>query len=146
MYDTIPKPIYSCYMANNVYNTVPRCLSCTRNRWNNEKEGNQRLFPAVYYPEVFTIEILSTLSKAEEGINYIFVITDHYVKLNKLIPTAKTTVTMTSNIIIEKWLQLWNTYPCTDGHLGPNSFDNVLPHFARNEASNGISYRVAPAD
>lgn len=51
--------------------------------------------------DVLAIDILGPFSHTKSGNKYIIVITDHYSKLHKAIPTAKTTYKRTANIFIE---------------------------------------------
>lgn len=91
-------------MANDVYNTVSKCMSCTRNRQTNKKRRKLRPFPPAGLLDFIAIEILGSLPKTEGGTNYIVVITVHYSMLIKAIPTAKTTATGIGNNFMEHWV------------------------------------------
>lgn len=66
----------------------------------NKKQRKFRLLLSVGPPRFVDINILSPLAKTKDKNEYVVIITDHYSKLTKPIPTAKTTARITAIMLI----------------------------------------------
>lgn len=92
--------------SNDVYNTVPNCMSYKRNSGTNLKQRKLRQFSLVSALTFVAIDILGPLQNIETGNKHMVVITDRYCKLNEVIPTTKTMASRIANIFMEYWVAI----------------------------------------
>lgn len=82
-------------------NTVNHACVASRKGDDNKK---MRFFPATEPLELIAIDILCPLLETKSGNLYNIIMTDHFSKLMKGIPTTKTTAKMRAIIILEHWV------------------------------------------
>lgn len=91
MYDSMRQQLYWSHTADDVYNAMASCMSCTRNRLTNMKQRKLRQIPLAGFLGCVSIDIFGLLPNAESGSKYIVVITYRYSSLTKAVLTAETT-------------------------------------------------------
>lgn len=101
MYDTTRHHFYQAEMTDDIYNTVAKCISCTRNCRTNKNQTELQLFPPAGPFDFVAISILVSLPKTKGGNIYIVVATDRFTKLPKSISAAKTTAKTMAYILIK---------------------------------------------
>lgn len=132
MYDIMRLEFCWIHEANDVYNTVLKCISCTRYHQTNKKERKLLLFFQASPLNFVAIDMLGHSANTESRNTYILVIKRPYSRLIKVIPTMKTTATRTANIFMGHWVANFIVLFTVLTDNGPNSAPNVFPHSAKN--------------
>ena len=105
MYDSLRQDFYWRFMANDVFETVRRCLSCAKSKGTSKQAQRfLKLFPANGPFEFVAMDILGPLPKTSHGKQYVLVITDRYTKLARAIPMKKTTAPLVAAAFLQNWI------------------------------------------
>lgn len=123
MYDTMDGTSLGPLWPKNVYNTLSKCKSCTRNLRRSNKQRKLRLFLPAGPLKSFIIDIVSHPPDNDGRNKYIVVVTDRCSELAKAIPTANAATKMVANIVYGTLGSIiWSTVYSTAEYWTPIHF------------------------
>lgn len=103
MYESMSMGLYWLHMASNVYATDPDCHSYAKNRVNRRQQRQLKLFKPNRPLDFVGMDILGLPLRTKEGKKFLVVITDHYTKLNRVVPASSTADTI-DGLFLEYWV------------------------------------------
>lgn len=92
LYETLKQTIYWYHMAAIADYILRNCASCAGNNLKYVHKRHMHLFRAGGLFEIAAMEFVRPFPKAVRDNQYIFVFTERYFKLTRVVPTAKMTV------------------------------------------------------
>lgn len=106
MYDRLLHEFPWPHMAADAKHIASECHSCAWNNPTYRQKRKPQLFSAVELLDLFAIDMLGPFSKITQHNHYIFVITDRFSKLKRVIITSENMSTPTANLFFGYWTVL----------------------------------------
>lgn len=108
LYATLRREYYWPFMANDAYQLVKDCQSCTEVRGTTRKHLRKlSLFPATGPLEFVAMDYLGPLPRTPQGNQYVLVITDRFSKLARALPMKTMKAEPTARAFLESWAYVY---------------------------------------